>query len=157
MTEPAPSNISARLAQATDGARISALLDSLRAEAGYTAQAAVPLPISHVGPLYCVLAEDHEIDDAVVGMLAAQRCHNMVRGDQYVLITDAYVRADYRRLGVATLLVNQALALGRRLGCQRVSLIVDTQNQAMVGTAARCGFTEHRDLLLSCELSGRLP
>ncbi|MCA9670435.1 MAG: GNAT family N-acetyltransferase [Myxococcales bacterium] len=154
MPKAPSSGITARLALATDGARISSLLEVFRRELGYTVETTVPLPISHVGPLYCVLAEDHERDDLVVGFLAAYRCHNMVRGVQYVLITDAYVRSEYRRRGVATLLMNEALALGRRLGCQRVSLIVDKNNEGMHATAARAGFTEHSDMLLSCELEG---
>lgn len=152
MTNASTHGITARLAQATDGARISALLQVFRTELGYTGDASVPLPISHIGPLYCVLAEDHDRDDLVVGMLAAHRCHNMVRGVQYVLVTDAYVRSEYRRRGVATLLMNEALALGRRLGCKRVSVIVNRTNDGMLGTAARAGFREESDMLLSCEL-----
>lgn len=138
-----------RLARSVDGERISNLITAFRGEFGHTGNIVVPLPSGHDGPLFVLLAEDA---GEILGLLAAQRLHSLVRGSQFLLITDIYVFADRRRQGVATGLMNEALALGRRCGCDAVSLIVEDVNNATLATASRAGFTKHQDLLLTCRL-----
>ena len=140
---------SVRLARPADGERVGALLDSFRREFNYAGETVVPLPAGHEGPLFVLLAEDGE---QLLGLLAAQRCHSLVRGGQFLLITDIYVGATARRGGVAMALMNEALGLGRRLGCGAVSLIVEHVNNATLAMAARAGFIKHDDLLLTCRL-----
>jgi ribosomal protein S18 acetylase RimI-like enzyme len=138
-----------RLARPKDGERISGLLESFREEFAHTGETVIPLPVSHEGPLLVLLAEK---DSQLLGFLAVQRCHSLVRGSQFLLITDIYVSADHRRQGVATALMTESMALGRRLGCDSVSLIVEDINNATLATAARAGFAKHHDLLLTCRL-----
>lgn len=141
---------SIRLAQATDGERIARLLNSFRQEFGYTTQATVPLPVDHAGPLYVLLAEQRP--EELLGLAAVQRCHSLVRGTTFLLLTDIYVRRDFRKHGVATSLINEVMALGRREGCDGLSLIVNDINNAALAMASRAGFTKHNDLLLHCSL-----
>ena len=139
-------SVSTRLARITDGARVGKLLDGLRKEMGYTGQASIPLPSGHDGPLFVILAER---DDALLGMLSAQRCHNLVRGLQFLLVTDIYVSSAHRQKGVATDLMNASMALARRTGCESVSMVVSDINNAALATAARAGFVKNHDLLLT--------
>ncbi|MCC6750690.1 MAG: GNAT family N-acetyltransferase [Deltaproteobacteria bacterium] len=142
-------NLVTRLAVAADGARIGRVLDALRAEFGYTAQATVPLPVDANGPLYVVLAE---LDDEPAGLIAAEHCYSLVRGTSFLLLSDIYVLDGYRRRGVAARMIHEVAALGRRLGCQRVSLILDHINNAALATVSRAGFTKLHDILLQLPL-----
>jgi GNAT superfamily N-acetyltransferase len=138
-----------RQAVATDAVRISAALDELRQEFGLTAQIAVPLPVDHNGPNFVLLAEEH---NQIIGLVGAHRCHSLVKGSTFLLITDIYVVGPARKKGVATLLMNEVNALGRRIHCNAVSLIVSEVNNAALATASRAGYIKHNDMLLTYEL-----
>ena len=139
-----------RLARPTDGERVAGLLDSLRAEAGYTGETRIPLPADHAGPLFVLLAER---DEDGVGLVSAQRCHSLVRGTQFLLVMDVYVVEASRRQGIALALLNEAMALGRRQGCDRVALLLaDINNAAVLATAARAGFHRENDVFHVREL-----
>ncbi len=138
-----------RQAVATDAVRISTALDELRKEFRLTAQMAVQLPVDHNGPNFVLLAED---ENQIVGLVGAHCCHSLVKGSTFLLITDIYVVDHARKRGVATLLMNEVNALGRRIHCDAVSLIVSEINNAALATASRAGFIKHNDLLLTYEL-----
>ena len=145
-------HVSIRWATAVDGQRISALLAAFRSELGYAADAVAPLPVSHEGPLHVALAERAR---AAVGLAAAHRCHALVRGTRFMLVTDIYVLAAHRRRGIATRLLNEVIALARRYGCADVVLSVEGGNEATVASAMRTGFVQHSDLLLRYPLLAR--
>lgn len=143
-------NIRIRLATAVDAPRVAGLLDVFRQEHGHTDQTSVPLPVDHSGPQYVLLAEVDELH--TVGVASLQRCHNLVPGTTFLLLTDIYVLEDYRRHGVATALLNEAMALGRRVGCDGFTMIAREDDHPTLATAARAGFAKHRDLLLELDL-----
>jgi GNAT superfamily N-acetyltransferase len=148
-------DIRIRLATAADAERIAQLLDTFRRELGQTAQASVPLPVHQDGPQYVLLCEvsgaNHESHP--VGVASLQRCHHLVRGTNFLLLTDIYVQEDYRRHGVATSLLSECIALGRRQGCAALTMIARDHDKPMLATAARAGFVKHPDLLLDLDLT----
>lgn len=139
-----------RQAKAGDGGRVGKMLDTFRREMGIDVSVAVPLPVSHDGPLFAMIAEE---DDEICGLLTAQRCVNLVRGVHFMLITDIFVDQAHRRQGVALGLINETVALARRIGCVSVSLIVAESDEAVLKTAARAGFAAHEKNLLRLVLS----
>lgn len=142
-------DIRIRQASASDAPRIAKLLDTFRDEQGHLQQASVPLPVGHQGPQYVLLALVNEV---AVGVASLQRCHHLVRGATFLLLTDIYVLEEYRRHGVATALLNEAMAIGRREECQSFSMIVRDDDEPTLATAARAGFQRHQDLLLDLML-----
>jgi GNAT superfamily N-acetyltransferase len=139
-------DITTRVAGAADGIRIAKLLEQLRREFGYSSQATVPLPVDQKGPNYVFLATG---GDDTVGLACAERCHHLVRGVTFLLITDIYVIQAYRKRGISTLLFNEATALGKRIGCNETTLIISRNNEVALGAARRAGFVDHRDTLLA--------
>ena len=142
--------ITTRLALASDAERMARLLDTFRHEQGHSAQTSIPLPIDGQGPLYVVVAEVSTRH--FVGIASLQRCHSLVHGSTFLLLTDIYVLDEYRRHGVATALLSESMALGRRIGCQRFSMIVRENDEPTLATAARTGFIKHPHLLLDLNL-----
>lgn len=138
-----------RQASASDAPRVAKLLNTFRDEHGHAQQASIPLPVDHQGPQYVLVAL---IKDVAVGVASLQRCHHLVRGATFLLLTDIYVLEEYRRHGVATTLLNEAMALGRREDCQNFSMIVRDDDEPTLATAARAGFQRHQDLLLDLML-----
>ncbi len=113
-------DIRIRLATATDAERIAQLLDRFRRELGREAQASVPLPVHQDGPQYVLLCEvcGAEPEQAhAVGVASLQRCHHLVRGNNFLLLTDIYVLEEYRRHGVAVaaLVCDITAVVARRL------------------------------------------
>ncbi len=148
-------DIRIRLATATDAERIAQLLDRFRRELGREAQASVPLPVHQDGPQYVLLCEvcGAEPEQAhAVGVASLQRCHHLVRGNNFLLLTDIYVLEEYRRHGVATSLLSECIALGRRQGCAALTMIAREVDKPMLAMAARAGFVKHADLLLDLDL-----
>lgn len=143
------SKISTRLATASDGARLSRVVSTFREEIHQVPQVSAPLPVSVDGPNFVLLAE---IDERIVGILAVNRPHSIVRGTNFLLLTDIYVVPEERHKGVATVLLNEANALARRLGCNSVNLMIAESNTGVVATALRTGFVKCSDLLLTCNL-----
>ena len=142
-------DIRIRLATAADAERIASLLKTFRSELGHTGQSAVPLPVNQDGPQYVLLAE---VGDHAVGVASLQRCHHLVRGTTFLLLTDIYVLGEYRRHGVATSLLTESIALGRRIGCADFTMIAREDDKPTLATAARAGFVKHPDLLLDLTL-----
>lgn len=141
------SEIVVRMARAQDGPRVAKLLDRLRQENGFGGgQASVPLPASNQGPLFVFVAEVKSGD--LVGITAGHRCFRLVPGDSYLLLTDIYVLASFQGHGVGTLLVTEAMAHARRIGCDSVSIIIAPANERAKATVRRAGFVPHGDSLL---------
>jgi GNAT superfamily N-acetyltransferase len=138
--------LTTRIAQAADRARVERLLGRSRAELGY--QASEPLPFGKPGEelLYVLLAE---VGEEAVGMLSAQRCHLLARGASFLLLGDLYVHPDHRRRGVARALMSAAKELAARMRCGELRLMVPDFNVAALTTVARAGFTRPNELLLS--------
>ncbi|MCK5800166.1 MAG: GNAT family N-acetyltransferase [Deltaproteobacteria bacterium] len=137
------------LATAADAKHIAHLLDVFRQERGYTGQTTVPLPVNQKGPQYVLLAE---VEDQPVSVASMQRCHNLVSGTTFLLLTDIYVLEGFRRHGVATAMLSEGIALGRRIGCSNFEMIAGQTDKAILSTAARIGFVKHPDLLLDLNL-----
>ena len=138
------SEITLRLATAVDTERITELLDVSRRDRPLSErQTSVKLPVDQSGPLFVYLAENRGSDP--VGLAALQRNHSIVSGDNFLLLTDIFVREDFRRHGVATLLMNEAISLGRFLGCQALRLLVSDANQPALATFSRAGLTQETE------------
>lgn len=138
-----------RLATAVDAEKIASLLKVFRQEEGLTNQRSVPLPVDHSGPQYVLLAE---VNNHPVGIASLQRCHQLILSKTFLLLTDIYVIDEYRRHGVATSLLNEGIALGRRIQCDNFTLFTKENDRPTLATAARAGFTKHPDLLLDLKL-----
>jgi ribosomal protein S18 acetylase RimI-like enzyme len=149
MTESTP--ITTRQAQLADKMRVEALMEEYRQETG--TGAAAPAPESFLkseGPRYLVVAE---LGDQMVGFVAGHRCHNFMRGTDFMMLTDIYVLPKHRRRKAGQSLIAAMKEIGRQRGCEGMSLIINDINNAALVTAARSGFSKHNDLLLTLSLS----
>jgi GNAT superfamily N-acetyltransferase len=140
------SQVKTRVAQASDRALVERLLASFRAEYGHAPAGPVPLPKPGEELLYVLIAE---LDEKPAGMIAAQRCQELVQGTTFLLLSDLYVLPEARRHRVASALMAAARALGERSGCRTLRLMVPDFNLAALTTVARAGFTRANELLLT--------
>lgn len=140
------SQVKTRVAQASDRALVERLLASFRAEYGHAPAGPVPLPKPGEELLYVLIAE---LDDKPAGMIAAQRCQELVQGTTFLLLSDLYVLPEARRNRVASALMAAARGLAERSGCRTLRLMVPDFNLAALTTVARAGFTRANELLLT--------
>ena len=113
-------SVSTRLATAADSERVGALVSRYREEFGHAGAGAAFPPLGH-GPLSVILAE---VDGQTVGMVAAHRCYAFATGEEYLLLSDIYVRPKHRRKNAANALMDGAKRLGQQLGVHAMRLFV---------------------------------
>jgi GNAT superfamily N-acetyltransferase len=139
------SPVTTRLAVAADEARIEALLCSYREELHL--EASGPLPRLEIESALRVILAERE--GQIIGMLAAQRYHDLAQSTQLLLLSDIFVVKEHRQRGVAKALIRACKDLHQQLHCQGMRLIVPDFNIPALTTAARAGFSRQNDLLLS--------
>ncbi len=138
--------VKTRVAQPTDRGLVEHLLASFRAEHGHAPSGPLFLPKPGEAQLHVLLAE---LDGKPVGMIAAQRCQELVQGTCFLLLSDLYVLGEARRRGVAGSLMAGAKELAQRTGCRTIRLMVPDFNVPALTTVARAGFTKPNELLLT--------
>jgi GNAT superfamily N-acetyltransferase len=141
-----PSAVTTRIAQASDRVLVEHLLSSFRAEFGHAPSGPVAFPKPGEQQLYILLAEE---GGSPAGMIAAQRCQELVQGSSFLLLSDLYVLPEARQRGAAGALMHAAKQLAERSGCRTLRLMVPDFNVAALTTVARAGFTKANELLLS--------
>ncbi len=148
MSTPTTSNsdITIRIARNEDLEAIQGLIKAFRQEHDYPSPAWSAFPALEEEAFHILLAESKE---ECLGLLATQRCHNLAQGAAFLLLSDIFVLARHRQQGVAKALIIEAKRLAAEMNCQGLSLIVADVNKAALTTAARSGFTRHKELLLS--------
>lgn len=78
-------------------------------------------------PLAIILVAKTE-QQQIIGMCTAQRVVSTVQGTYAAWIEDVIVRDEFRKQGIATALLQEAIAWAKRHGASRVQLLVDIQN-----------------------------
>jgi len=88
----------------------------------------------------CVALLAH-VDGQPAGLAVCFVGFSTFAGRKLLNVHDLAVLPEYRRLGVATKLLEQIAAEARRIGCCRVTLEVRTDNAVARSLYRRCGFS----------------
>lgn len=81
------------------------------------------------------------MEGKVVGMVSVQTLVSTAEGGNVGLVEDVIVDREFRRRGVGTLLLNQAVEWGRNRKLKRLQLLADRDNMASVTFYAGNGWT----------------
>jgi GNAT superfamily N-acetyltransferase len=85
-----------------------------------------------------------ENDNGIVGMVTAQLVVSTAAGGYSVLIEDMVILEEYRRQGLGTRLLQQAIAWGKERGAKRWQLVADLKNAPALAFYKNSGFQQSR-------------
>jgi ribosomal protein S18 acetylase RimI-like enzyme len=80
--------------------------------------------------------------DELIGIIVLHKFISTAEGAWTERIEDLYIRAEYRRSGVGTEIINEVVRLAQEDGLCRIILQADKDNQPALNFYKRCGFEE---------------
>jgi len=83
-----------------------------------------------------------ETDSAAAGMINLQKVVSTASGGFSVLMEDLYVRPEYRKRGIGTMLVEKAVQWGKEHGAVRIQLAADSRNTPALDFYSKTGFSK---------------
>lgn len=89
--------------------------------------------------------------EQIIGMLSLLYSVSTALGSQVATLEDMVVAPQHRGRGVGTALLKHAIAFAREIGCKRITLLTDKENEAAHQLYEQQGFTK------STMLTYRLP
>ena len=85
-----------------------------------------------------------DADGSPVGMVTAQLVVSTAEGGFSVLLEDLYVHDRFRRMGIASQLLERIIAWGGRRGALRVQLVADARNDTALRFYGQAGLFSSR-------------
>lgn len=78
---------------------------------------------SNIGEIFVALE-----DDKIIGMVNLLYTVSTALGNRVAILEDMIVDPEYRKQGIGTKLIEYALEKAKSAGCQRVTLLTDSEN-----------------------------
>jgi GNAT superfamily N-acetyltransferase len=81
-----------------------------------------------------------EFNFRIAGMITGQLVVSTASGGYSVLIEDLFVMPDFRRFGIAAMLLREIISWGKAMGAVRAQLVADERNKPALALYKKTGF-----------------